>query len=405
MKTSALKNALTKTVLCVLIGSMLLPTFARAAEGGQSGGGGGAILCAGQAPKLLELWEAEKGLLPFKSPLNILRSTAPVEQQIQDALKRLNQTNPVLGALVSQSYSQLRLPGRISSRKDLRVKPPTDTMQPFYEKGCELVGIGDYNDSFNILSVDADYLAKMSNTDQAAFWTHEAIYFALRNISKNTNSVLTRFINAHLYSNAKIERLSTKPINAKVSLKCLTSDESLTHVSFYLHTDGNEITLVPENIFERLDGSIFTPSKMVRVRDHIHRVMGGFASFERNETVMSKNTELAKLLIRIGQDVSPSELYAINGFVTISHGKSSGGEWTSVNIADISFGLQSTLYAFRFAINHTRAGDETYRNIITSNPIEFKQRKIRFNVPFVFGDATGERSTLGLDTELTCTQY
>jgi len=60
------------------------------------------------------------------------------------------------------------------------------------------------------LSLDQDYLSKMSNTDQAGFWLHEAIYRALRIVSKNTNSGLARFINAYIFSDAVHEILMRK---------------------------------------------------------------------------------------------------------------------------------------------------------------------------------------------------
>jgi len=178
-----------------------------AAASGRDGGGGGAIACPGKAPELLELWEARTGNLMFldknnrraRKSLQILESNDPVEVQVTRVLNKLKKINPEFGTKALKKYGSFKTIVEFSNGK--RVMPPDDTDQPFIEAGCTVIGIGKYSDRFSSLAVDNQTLAKMSLTNQSAFWAHEAIYGVLRDsVPELGDSIFARYINAHLFA-------------------------------------------------------------------------------------------------------------------------------------------------------------------------------------------------------------
>lgn len=247
-----------KSLKLSLIGLILSSSFVASADGSESGGGGGGILCANsryqQPMSLLEIYEAKRGLLPFVEPLKFSNNNV---NTATDAINRLEEINPYFANDVRLAFEHIfNRPGQGPiSRPGFRVRPPSDTVQPLIEEGCRLVGLGEYIDSYETdrLFIDPEYISMLPPVEKEAFKTHEAIYFVLRKYETADNSLETRIINATLYSDQKLQKLSAKPTGAKNSYYChrerrLDSAQYWTASSeekFYIHDLGNFYELVP----------------------------------------------------------------------------------------------------------------------------------------------------------------
>lgn len=257
-----------KKIIMTWFAVVLSMAFATGALAGNSGGGGGAILCNANNPalrtaKLLEFWEAENGLKPFAVAFEIERSDAPVFEQIDRAMVRLKKVNPYFAGLVEKTLHEKILWPNTISVPGFHVIAPTDSLQPFFPEGCERVGIGSYSDLENQLSYDEEYLSYMSNTDQAGFWLHEAIYKTIRDSLPirsfypfEHNSVETRVLVAKLFAkNQKLASLSEKPNDSVASYECSRAAtrptaggpdmDIIPEIRFYMHKFFKHLEIVP----------------------------------------------------------------------------------------------------------------------------------------------------------------
>lgn len=226
--------------------------------GSDSGGshGGGAMACPSVDSKgiktityrLLDFWEAEKGLRPFEKKLTIPQSQLPVATQIGNAIAQMRIINPDYAEQIEDSYREVIK--KKKSRKDLSLEAPTDTLQPYVCKDGYRVGVGSYSDVDDELSYDSSILSKMSKTDQAGFWLHEAIYYQMRETLNVKNSVVTRLIVADLFSTEKHEPLIRRRLDKSfVCTRELYKNEMgqryFYSSKFLLHTDGKMTKIVP----------------------------------------------------------------------------------------------------------------------------------------------------------------
>lgn len=194
--------------------TLFLSASAFAIPRGTEGHGGGGWLC--ENPKdneILDLWEARE-----LYQLNVKLSEASVESQVADAIARIAVWNPRLGQRVEKLTTQWmkeykgELPKKslVLLSDGTEIDPPPDAKKSFTKKGCRLIGIALYTD---MLRISPSFYESLPKTHKAALWLHEAVYFVLRDMIVETDSVLTRKIVGELFS-------PSRPLPPKAVYRC-----------------------------------------------------------------------------------------------------------------------------------------------------------------------------------------
>jgi hypothetical protein len=194
-----------KKIFYSILGSLLIgPAFAKATGGSVVNGGGGLVCPDGV--HLFDLFEATIPGEHSEDGLKIIDSTDDVEAQVRVQIAKLERAvgprfmERVLNAYKKSKQEAVDVPNGIS------IAPPTDVNNEFVKTGCDrqIQGVASYNDSKNRLNIDRKLYDRMSKTDQAALWVHEAIYKVLRELTPTQDSRLTRKIIGYLFSNAQV---------------------------------------------------------------------------------------------------------------------------------------------------------------------------------------------------------
>jgi hypothetical protein len=198
--------------LTLLYGVFLL-LGSSAYAGNDSGHGGGAFICQDSSQsEFLDIYEARRGAFGTPagtiqaSPLSIQDSADPVETQIQSAFARLKLSPPVYN-LVLQTYQQVRMAKIIPLPPGEELAWPSDEKNRYIKAGCEAVGIMVFYDAENAMDQDTASLQSMPNTEQAAAWVHETLYKFFRATQNDTDSVRTRQVVGHLFSNESSDQV------------------------------------------------------------------------------------------------------------------------------------------------------------------------------------------------------
>jgi len=157
---------------------LFIPLLSYAQAGDTKGNGGGAIVCADKdgsilSAKLLDLREGEK------AGLSIVRSDEPREQQLERAFQKFAAIHPDQVTVMRNVLDTVTV---IPLKNGERLPPPTDTNLRMLDepRNCSLEGVANFDDVEGTLSIDPEIYEKMSPTDQAALYFHEALYRAQR---------------------------------------------------------------------------------------------------------------------------------------------------------------------------------------------------------------------------------
>jgi|GEM_PF-3551199 len=217
------------------------------ARGGDSGNGGGGIVCLNangeRTVKLLDLREAEKN-----PALTITRSNKPWGVQLEAALQKYSAVN---ADYVKLMRAELKYMAANTIMEDaLRLPPPNDTRitdlnEP---RNCFLEGVANYDDVTGKLSIDAELEALMSETDRAALRFHEAWYRVQRvNMSPTDNSLVARKVTGTVFAQ---EPLKVIPVNqgAENAVSTCTSEDA--KYSFHIIPMDGQVEL----LFTRVNG-------------------------------------------------------------------------------------------------------------------------------------------------------
>jgi hypothetical protein len=149
--------------------------------GANSSGGGPAMVCPSAtdpvaSAQMLDLFE---GSIRYKTPAVLSGDSVHFEREIAYLFAHSNFLPPGVG---------MQVPLDVGS-----------DYAPVIQEGCHLEAVG-YYDISGELEISQTVLNKMDNTDQAAFYTHEALYKMDRLFGFATNSEETRQFNALLFS-------------------------------------------------------------------------------------------------------------------------------------------------------------------------------------------------------------
>lgn len=226
--------------------SVLLPftAFAGLVEGPRViGNGGGVMACAAQV-ELLDLWEGRR-----LYGLEMSRTSETVRRRLDRAIAEwgaLRGNDAVVSAVGSMARAFLVSlerglspypedgtgPSPLNTAflaEDLEIPAPTDVMAPFIERGCSLKSVAVYNGDLagaltGTLFIDRTLYQRMSPTDQAALFFHEAVYKYFRETYGVKDSMLARKVTACVFAGVPCAELSPAAgVTPGSSLSCATS--------------------------------------------------------------------------------------------------------------------------------------------------------------------------------------
>lgn len=196
-----LKNLGLVCGLSLVLGST---AFAEKGSGHGTGNGGGAWDCGPkQNVELVDLFEAAYPEEIVDGSLTIKRSHVPYEVQILERLEKLRPDYPLFVEKVLRTLRSIES-GKVVDAIPGSLAPPTDVNNEIMKPGCTLVGVAIYNDQLQRLRLDRSLLKRMSQTDQAALWLHEAIYKVFRE-GGATDSRLARYVVAAIFAEEPLE--------------------------------------------------------------------------------------------------------------------------------------------------------------------------------------------------------
>ena len=305
--------------------SLIFVPTAFAFAGASSSGGGPSIVCT--SPQGVVTKAEDYDLFEAKTlfGIGINYDDASVETQLNRAASKLTEASYFVGADFRDNLNfvqthQHYLPDGIrmsSVVSDLGTDNP-----PVAPAGCSIEYVGYYNGAGSLM-ITKEVFAKLSPTDQAAFYAHEALYRMARNFSKATNSQLVRKLNTLLWSNAPVSAFSalvpaftwngdqevfknkSRLLKTPVILK-----KSSTFLSFKLfnpdsYSVSRSIACLDENLKEVSFGSeVMSPAteselhlpystdcKLLRVIIQLNGTMGSHPNFTRLGVTISDLTD------------------------------------------------------------------------------------------------------------------
>jgi len=198
------------TVALILAAGSLSAPLAMA-MGHERGNGGGGMVCRRDGRltvELLDFWEGEalKGL-------KIRRNENPIPDQIADAVKALNAAQPhEMSAFTNidadDLYRRVEIQRIGFLPRGVGISPPADAINRYVQKGCNLEGIGLYDDDRDTLDIDFETYEPLSTTSRAGLFFHEGIYKYLRSKFHVEDSIVARNITACAFSEKPCNELN-----------------------------------------------------------------------------------------------------------------------------------------------------------------------------------------------------
>ncbi len=222
----------------LFIGTLLF-LFSHKIFAGSGSHGGGAVVCRDergriQSAALLDLWESEhlKGrtmwnLEDLSALMNELPKTPSEDGRFdnlfyQKALiaKVINKLRNVRQVALAEETEKIALKIREDVKahysflpNGIRIAPPSDANAVYLpeQRGCELEGVGTYNDRQELFMVNREIFEHLPPIDQVALFIHEGIYKYLRKHFQVTDSIVARDITGCLFSQNNCTYLNPEP--------------------------------------------------------------------------------------------------------------------------------------------------------------------------------------------------
>lgn len=177
------------------------------AKGGIAGGGGHGIVCKDKT-LFLDIFESE-----IKYGNKIIEMNGDVKERLALVIKKINSElvapysvmiRDALSYVQSKSYSKFLADGLIIA-PGLDLGNEDGVIMPL---GCHLTAVGYYSSS-GFLEVSKTTYDKLSLTDQAAFWLHEAVYKVARDLGRVSDSMRVRKFVGYLFA----DNISSEKLN------------------------------------------------------------------------------------------------------------------------------------------------------------------------------------------------
>lgn len=301
--------------------NLLAASQAAWAAGPSSGGGGPAVVCRGADGKIAraELLDLYEGRIRFGfSPAP---SSAPVDEQVERAMARLRTLDGFMAMDVQTALVAIHR--RVTFLPDGVIMAPGvdlgESQAALIPDGCELAYVG-YFESDGTLRVSKTVFDKLSPTDQAALFIHEAIYLSARTIARAKNSLATRALVAYLFSGSS-SFLSWAEHRASLVWQSLEEHDAagnwfaLSHQNFFFASalsssvtlEFTEGTISGFSSFVYCNGAGVKNSRQILPKQVVNgRVVASFPGACRSFSVGFDNDQGAPFAVRViygGQDL------------------------------------------------------------------------------------------------------
>lgn len=215
---------------------------------GAAGNGGGAIVCRDadrrvQKAFLLDLWEAES--LPLRASgfaaVHIERESTPYAEQILAVLTRIQQMDPYAYERLRKELNEIEKVVQIKPLQMRRVFDSGDIAAP-EEPGldCAREQLANYSQKYGLV-ISKSIWEKLSETDRAALFIHEAIYKYKRQWGA-TDSDESRILVGHVFSGAPLEKKAFGNL-AERALRESCQDVTLTVLQESIGAEVEELSL------------------------------------------------------------------------------------------------------------------------------------------------------------------
>ena len=173
------------------------------------GSGGGAFICANQNDsEFLDLFEAKIPGLVTKSGLSISPSSASVHDQIMKAFARLKVGSDLYKKML-EVYDEVKAAKQDVTPAGASIAWPADEKNQLTKTDCKPMGIILFDDQKQSMQIDLNNLEALPPQQQAAAWVHETVYKFMRETVGDTDSVRSRKVVGHLFSNESDAELAS----------------------------------------------------------------------------------------------------------------------------------------------------------------------------------------------------
>ena len=170
--------------------------------GTELGNSGNVVACLDGRIEVLDLYEA-RALYGLQLDKNLPSDALPIDLA-QTELGKLRSVDPVYFQLVRAELDRIQ--------SEIRFLPPSNCLTPLPDgfpivlpRSCEIRLLANYSDTLETVWIDQDLWARLGSVQQAALLLHESVYRTERVRYSAENSILSRKIVAHLFSNAALD--------------------------------------------------------------------------------------------------------------------------------------------------------------------------------------------------------
>lgn len=284
-----------KIILSLIIVSS---SISYAAAGGSGSHGSNVSVC-GNSVELADLREVS--LRPgLNARLNIQESDDSVDQQIERALKRLDQLDQTLGSKIRAYVSEIRSTTRFIETYDWGFSNDVN-LYPV-EKGCELRTVVHYFYD-NFIEVRKDLFDRLSKTHQAATWVHEGVFRAYRETNEDSLSLVTRRLVAYLFSDSQDVELAQSLLYRYFVSKSIASKDISSSTSSRLDLRHFGVSLVDaiqnSSSSERAHAGAYDFSSLgCNIHSYLKRNSNG-DKIHGHEVIHNRKPCLIKMKIRV----------------------------------------------------------------------------------------------------------
>lgn len=258
-------------------------------EGGQSGGGGNAVVCRSnneiKSVELLDLYEGRMGL-----PTNFIKldPNQDIKKSFNIVLSKLGRgaLNPNFIHELNNEFINL-LNHLRPIPDDAELSPTNDVFEAFKPKNCTIEPVINYF-SRNMILIDMNLYNKMDHINQVALMLHEALYLKEREQGVRDSRYVRQVVGEVMQEG--IMHTSHLNLNAKIVQKCetkVTKRKSVFYITnkrtYYL----SETQPINTIFFEKLNG---------------HNLIT-YTGFNVDLESLGKDFEILRPMLTVDQDI------------------------------------------------------------------------------------------------------
>jgi hypothetical protein len=234
------------------------------ASGQGVGNGGNTVVCKDSSGKiktvtLMDLWEGRNNASPepMAAPLSISTSSAPVSQQIEQAIKRLRLDAPLEAYFRNElAWIQKNL---TSVPSNMSLTPVPEIMPILEQDGCDFELVANYfNDDTIMYNPTLRALLDLEPTNEAALLVHETLYKMARDLAQAKDSVKVRKLVAYSFADQEDASSIATLVRETFALDRYTGTfvhvdrgvDGFIQMNLYYKAQPNEVLAVHETMLD-----------------------------------------------------------------------------------------------------------------------------------------------------------